>query len=638
MIKAISAILAMLQWFGITIGILPYEKNVDYGGSVSVCQAAGAPIYLTENGKSDYVIILPDSAEEAEQTAAKELSDYIAKISSAVLPIRTDASLPSEKEIVLGKTNRETDASISRDGLGTDGFVMKAVENKIFIAGGSARGTLYGAYTFLEEQLGCRWYTADFSYIPQNSDLAVGSLLNDRQVPSFQLRRNASAGSTAKYAAQMKMNVAYWDSDETYGGALTYIRALSPNKLMWDVTFPSMVPDSLFDAHPEYFALRDDTGKRTNQHVCLTNPDVFELCAEYAENCIRANNTTARHIHLGQKDNQDYCQCENCKAMYEKYGSVSAATLVFANKLQQRLVDDGFSDIYVTFFAYLETAAPPTKGDLHCLDRVVPVICGSHAACKVHPYTECGHNRDADNHNMISRFSEPNSNAFVSGLKGWIAAADETYIYEYTINFLNSPQLLANFATLQPDVKWMQESGVTGITYVCGDGHYAAFNELRNYLLCKLQWNTDADVSYYMQDFMTHYYGEKGGEYLREYLDLMTAKTAATSHQYDFGWQYEIARFNPLETAKADCLWKKALAQKNISEQQLYNIQKEEVAWRFYKSNLFLGEFSFLNPLRAKRNSELYDDMVKYSIEISSLASLKAKDKINLYGCPADWR
>ena len=39
-----------------------------------------------------------------------------------------------------------------------DGFVIRTVGDRVLIAGRGARGTLYGAYAFLEEPLGVRWY------------------------------------------------------------------------------------------------------------------------------------------------------------------------------------------------------------------------------------------------------------------------------------------------------------------------------------------------------------------------------------------------------------------------------------------------------------------------------------------------
>ena len=62
---------------------------------------------LVTNGVSDYVIIYGKEATLSEITAAKELQKYIEKISGAKLPVFIDDEKEHEKEIIVGKTNRE---------------------------------------------------------------------------------------------------------------------------------------------------------------------------------------------------------------------------------------------------------------------------------------------------------------------------------------------------------------------------------------------------------------------------------------------------------------------------------------------------------------------------------------------------
>ena len=64
-------------------------------------------------------------------------------------------------------------------------------------------------------------------------------------------------------------------------------------------------------------------GTRTTDHVCLSHPDVLPIAIENARQAILAcPRETSDHIHIGQKDNSNYCHCENCEALYEKYGSI----------------------------------------------------------------------------------------------------------------------------------------------------------------------------------------------------------------------------------------------------------------------------------------------------------------------------
>ena len=40
-----------------------------------------------------------------------------------------------------------------------ESFIYQNIGSNISILGGKARGTMYGVMTFLERELGCRWYT-----------------------------------------------------------------------------------------------------------------------------------------------------------------------------------------------------------------------------------------------------------------------------------------------------------------------------------------------------------------------------------------------------------------------------------------------------------------------------------------------
>ena len=65
--------------------------------------SADQELTLSRDGKSDYVIVIPKQATPVEQTAARELRDYLAKVTGAVLPLLPDAESPDDKpRIVLG--------------------------------------------------------------------------------------------------------------------------------------------------------------------------------------------------------------------------------------------------------------------------------------------------------------------------------------------------------------------------------------------------------------------------------------------------------------------------------------------------------------------------------------------------------
>ena len=619
----IKAIVSFIQVFLLAAGFLPFNTSVDYGGTPYEPPAVTRPMALSEHGASDFTIVIPDGADACLRTAATELQTYFEKITGARLPVAEESAFPGGSAFVLGDT---APAASLPAGEPTehDGFRLYADGERLFIRGGSSRGTLYGVYTFLEEYGGVRWYTPTAEKVPENPDLAVDAALDRTVNPSFSVRRNDCAGTNEAYRARTRMNVSFWWDMEDYGGALTYV--------LWDVTLDRLVPDALFAEHPEYFALQED-GTRSTDHVCLSHPEVLSIATENARAAILACERNAKYLHVGQKDNENYCRCPACEALYEQYGAVCAPTLIFTNELAEALEDE-FPDFTFTFYAYNETDRPPTKGDLRCRDNVAPVLCGLHKACRSHPLTECGA-VDGDD-GLLNLYGEPEP-AIAADFVRWTEVADTTYIYDYTINFLNTAQFFSNLETLQSTMKYMRDIGITGYIYNCGDGHEAAFNELRNYLLRKVQWDVDCDVSYHIDDFLQGYYGEDAAPYLREALDLQTAAMRETAHAFDFDWHYQAGYVPPLTAAKIDRLWDAAL-HADITDEERFRVETADLSWEYYKANLLMGKYSIANPLRMKENEKLYDAFTAHNIHrVSSFKVIPAKEDVDFIRCPYSW-
>ena len=123
---------------------------------------------LFENGQSAYSIVVGEEASESELWAAQELAHWLKEASSADFPVLQNPETLPEKAIVLGWNRHaaglldstETPAELD------ESFIYKNVGAHIVIVGGKARGTMYGVFSFLENELGCRWYTPRVTVIP----------------------------------------------------------------------------------------------------------------------------------------------------------------------------------------------------------------------------------------------------------------------------------------------------------------------------------------------------------------------------------------------------------------------------------------------------------------------------------------
>lgn len=624
-----KAILSFIEVFLLSIGIFPVNTdNISYGSNGYQPPAVTTPMYIAQNGKTDFVIVTEEEPDACIITAADEMQTYVEKISGAKPECITDSEYTEgTKAIIIGETELEKNiTSVDRTQIGADGFMLYSDGSHLLIAGGDSRGTLYGVYTVIEEYFGVRWFTPELEVMPDSSDIVIDAAINRIVKPSFSIRRNSPAGADDAYHAKHKINVSFWNEAPEHGGSLTYV--------LWDVTLDRLVPDTLFAQHPEYFAMNPD-GTRTTDHVCLSHPEVLSIAIENARQEILACERDSKYIHIGQKDNSNYCHCEKCEALYEKYGSICAPTLIFTNAFADAL-DDEFPDFTFTFYAYGETERPPQDLSLRCNPNVVPVLCGLHKACRSHPLTECG---AQDGNETFMNLYGDNEPTIAEDFANWVKVADRTYIYDYTINFLNCTQFFSNFETMQPTMKYMHDIGITGYVYNCGDGHYATFNELRNYLLCKLQWDVDCDVEYHMTEFLNAYYGKAAAPYIREILDIQTAQIKATAHAFDFDWHYQSGFYPFCTVNRLNSLWDKAL-NANITDEQRFNVEVANLSWEYFKANQFIGRYSFLNPLRLKANEELYDNFKTHGISrVSSFGLIpENKEDVDFMLRPFNWK
>jgi len=136
-----------------------------------------------------YRIVVADNAVPSERYAAEELQRYLERLSGAKLPIVSDAESIQSREILLGDNAhlRKLKPDIDFNRFGTDGFALWTDGNRLIIAGGRPRGTLYGVYALLEDKLGVRWFTPEFEVVPKRPRVRLPKL-NETQIPALEYR------------------------------------------------------------------------------------------------------------------------------------------------------------------------------------------------------------------------------------------------------------------------------------------------------------------------------------------------------------------------------------------------------------------------------------------------------------------
>ena len=128
-------------------------------------------VTISQDGQAKAVIVIAPDAPEPEQHAAKELAAFLGQITGAKFELAGQREARGRPASSSGPAAAKlADEQFSTEGLGAEGIVIRTVGDDLILAGGRPRGTLYAVYTFLEDQLGCRWWSSTESTIPKKPD------------------------------------------------------------------------------------------------------------------------------------------------------------------------------------------------------------------------------------------------------------------------------------------------------------------------------------------------------------------------------------------------------------------------------------------------------------------------------------
>ncbi|MBR3753763.1 MAG: DUF4838 domain-containing protein [Clostridia bacterium] len=583
----------------------------------------------------EYVIVVSDTASEAEITAANLLKSTFEEINGTKIDIITDTADKTEKEIALGKTDREYDDTVDYASLGDEGVCIKTVDDDLVITGGEKRGTLYSAYTFLEEYFGYRRFTPDLTVIPEAEKLLVPAEIDYTYVPPFMFRQTDwYPGNNKEYKVANRLNDG--TMPEAAGGGVEYAGPFCH-------TFSSLVPTSLIETEPELFALGVQTGERTTDQLCLTNPKTLEIAKATVRDWLAAN-PDAAFVSVTQNDNSNYCVCEECARIDAEEGSHSGTMIRFVNAIADDIRED-YPNVLVDTFAYTDGYTRQAPKITVPRDNVVIRLCS----------IECKFSAPMD-----SGYSEDNEE-FLQDLKDWSAISDHLFVWDYTTDYNSLLSPFGNFGAIQRNLQIFAENDVIGVfeegaSGTAADGEFAA---LRCYMLSRLMWDPYQDVDKLMYDFCEAYYGA-GYQNIIDFINGIDENNGFgfniiqywlifpehVDMEYGMGCFDKYYSMNVLnidnETLKEyDELWENAIAQAQ-TEWQKENVRRSQICWRYWKANFKRGEFSALNESkRIAENEKFYNDLLHFNISSLMIANARHTGRLtdtpDFKTVPAEW-
>ncbi len=486
---------------------------------ISLCTVAWGLTIVTD-GSSGYSIFIPDGAIPAERTAAEELSQHVAKMSGAKLPIVGESRFSGGHGIFLGKTRRLEKLGVQPDWeqLGKEGYLLRVADGNLIIAGGRPRGTLYGVYWLLEKYLGCRWFAPDTTVIPKRSTVSLPEL-DYTGGPVFEYheawiweggnRRGSRwwadnfSRKDAAYVARTRnsgQRMHWANLGQRYGGSFKM-----PN---YGHNMKSLVPfDKYGDTHPKYYALQKDGRRQTRdeQHVdvCMTNPEVVLAASATMRQWMR-DYPDADMFFVGMSDGDNYCKCDKCGALLtDKYaGRLSGPLLEFLNAIA-RLVEEEFPDKLIGTYAYQITHRPPANLTAH--RNVVIYFC---------PFTRCF--RHSLNEGPLNK----GAYRYDDTLETWSRIARKVYMYDYHFGMPASDPP-SDLLGLAETYRFYRSMGVRGVFVDALPDIQVGYGFLRYWLMTQLMNDADFDFDKGISEFLDAYYGAAAKD-IRRFIELVS--------------------------------------------------------------------------------------------------------------------
>ncbi|MCE5322295.1 DUF4838 domain-containing protein [bacterium] len=452
-------------------------------------------ITLSEHGKTLYHIVVSDDATQQELTAAYQLHDYLKQVTGADFPVRSDSLIgPDEPQILVGQSKRVSKLASDVDwsALASDGIVIRTDGDKLILAGGRPRGSLYAVYSFLEDTVGCHWWTGTESYIPTKNKLDIPKL-DIKYTPKLRYRETfyRDVNENPLFAVKLKLNGHFNNIPDEYGGHY--------NIIGWCHTFFQFLPpDKYFAAHPDWYSLID--GKRVdNKQLCLTNDEMRAEMTRVVLDLIKQNPTSGI-ISISQNDvDGGNCQCEKCKAIETEEESPSGPLIRFVNLIAAD-IEKQYPDMLVETLAYQYTLKPPAY--IKPRENVVIRLCS----------IGCDFAKPAD--------SDTNRE-FRDSMHTWSAIAPHLYVWDYVTDFARYIQPHPNMHVLGPNIKFFVGNKTMGL-FEQGDAgcSIGEFVRLRAWVIAHLEWNPSSDQKQLTSEFLKGYYGS-AAPFLQSYLELV---------------------------------------------------------------------------------------------------------------------
>lgn len=523
---------------------------------------------LADGGRSAWVIYRAPDAPPSVQLAATELQRVLRISTGAELPIVDE---PAQPMICLGDNEASRAVGLSAEDLPRDGFRIRTVGGSLYICGRefpgdqvqwigwTSRGTLYGAYDFLERVVGARWLMPGEvgEDIPTHATLTLTEL-DLEEAPDFEIR----------VLQDVREELPEWFEDRELVRKWMHTQKLPCKQfdgyaLGWGHSWDDYITEETLAEHPEWRAIpagltqRWIPARHSAVKYCTTNPEMLQA---FAQGVMRRLEGSPDRISaaISPSDGGAFCTCEDCTPLIDQdpHGSPShsRAILKFYNDIAN-IVCAQYPERQLPGYVYYNYMYPPAE-TVQMHPNVWLVFYGLR-------YYGWG-------------LAKPTYAAeFRDVVEGWRRFTPNMVYGSYTVwlRSFNGAVIPPPRAILKMELPVSHEAGYRGATMV-GIAAWG-YGAPTNYLFARQMWDAEIDVDATLDEWMQRAYGP-GWESMRALYRLveeqLTAWKEAETIEYH-GYQYE-ANYELIDAvhrpifADMERLYLAALAQAQTDQQR----------------------------------------------------------------------
>lgn len=469
-----------------------YAKTYNEGYRVKRITLAGYDI-------SEYALVLEADADANTVFAAENIRDYTERACGVRLPI---VNTHQAREIVFVP---DPDGS-----LGDEGFTIRTSDGRLEIVCGRYRGALWGALEFIEQYEGWRFIMAPagpkpgedaVEYLYESDGVVIPVGIEDTQTPDFAERIYQGGGwQTQNIDKAYRLKFSFNGAPEKYAGYGVY-----------DVACHGLHTTNLF---------RDFETLTPNRQFCFTDPDVLDAIVERYTGYVQAQVDAGKiigydlmEVDAAQIDSPGFCDCRNCKKLYNAHGGVKSAGVINMANILAPALNEKFPGIYVDVFAYWGTLAPPAKMEVD--EHIKVSYCwyldddGMGMPCNTH----CVSGKDCESTSRGKKH-------FGQYFEKWCELTTMVDMWYYSETYYPCvPD--GNVMILLDNLKYMKEQGCVGGVSLAGS---TPFYGLMQTVMARLMWDCDLTVEEY-RDIIREYffivYGEGSGDEMYAYFTMV---------------------------------------------------------------------------------------------------------------------